>query len=436
MRNRTTILLLTLATVALSAVAAGVAGYWYIKPAVVTLAVSPEPSPEYRFARKLAEVLAQNRASIRLELTVAESGQQAMARLSQNEADLALVRSDDRRIPPMARSVAVLEEQVLLLITPTKSKVRSLADLAKRHTLVMDRDGRNEALFRRLMEQYRHDGRPASVTVVPPGTPLAPRLGPGGGIDAAILLMPLSRLSGPEDFAAMERDFKGFAVQAITDAKALERKIPGLYAETIEAGLLSGSPRIPDEDLDTVAVQRLLVARVKLPEQHVVEVMRALFENGRQLAVEQTFATRIEPPSTEKAALIAIHPGAQQYVSGEVKTLFDRYADMVFIGLYAAGILGSGAVALYGMVFRRPPVHAGSRAHALAALRERARAARDGQELDAVEAEIEMVLDSVLSGLADGAISPRGLEGFRLAYDAARDAVAAARRTLSHAVSP
>lgn len=429
MRNRTTILLLTLATVGLSA---GVAGYWYVKPALVTMAVPPEPSPEYRFARKLAEVLAQNRASIRLELVPAESGQQGLSRLAQGEVDLALVRSDDRRIPPMARSLAILEEQVLLLITPSRSKVRSLADLAKRHTLVMDRDGRNEALFRRLMEQYRHDGRPASVTAVPPGTPLAPRLGPGGGVDAAILLMPLSRLSGPEDFAAMERDFKGFAVHAISDAKALERKIPGLYAETMEAGLLSGSPRIPDEDLDTVAVQRLLVARAKLPEQYVVEVMRALFENGRQLAVEQTFATRIEPPSSERAAVVAIHPGAQQYVSGEVKTLFDRYADVVFIGLYAAGILGSGAAALYGMVFRRPPVHAGSRAHALAALRERARAARDLGELDTVEAEIEMVLDGVLSGLADGIISPRGLEGFRLAYDAARDAVSASRRVLGY----
>ncbi|CUW38189.1 Putative TRAP-type uncharacterized transport system [Magnetospirillum sp. XM-1] len=431
MRNRTTILLLILATVALSAAAAGVAGYWYIKPTLVTLAVSPEPSPEYRFARKLAEVLTQNRASIRLELKPTESGQQGMAWLAQGEADLALVRSDDRRIPPMARSIAVLEEQVLLFITPAKSKIRSLADLEKRRTVVMDRDGRNEALFRRLMEQYRHDGRAAAVVAVPPGTPLAPLLGPGGGADAAILLLPLSRLAGAEGFATLERGLKGYAVRPVSDASALERKIPGLYAQTIEAGLLSGSPRIPDDDLDTVAVQRLLVARAKLPEQHVVELMRALFENGRQLAVEQTFATRIEPPSTEKVALIAIHPGAQQYVSGEVKTLFDRYADMVFIGLYAAGILGSGAVALYGMVFRRPPVHAGSRAHALAALRERARAACDGQELDAVEAEIEMVLDGVLSGLADGAISPRGLEGFRLAYDAARDAVAAARRALS-----
>jgi TRAP-type uncharacterized transport system substrate-binding protein len=429
MRNRTTILLLTLATLALSVVAAGVAGYWYVKPAIVTMAVPPEPSPEYRFARKLAEVLIQNRASIRLELVPAESGQQGMVRLAQSEVDLTLVRSDDRRIPPMARAVAVLEEQVLLLITPARSKISSLADLEKRRTVVMDRDGRNEALVRRLMEQYRHDGRPAQVTSVPPGTSLAPLLGQGGGADAAILLLPLSRLSGTEGFTPLERDVKGYNVRAIPDAKALERKIPGLYAQTIEAGLLSGSPRIPDEDLESVGVQRLLVARAKLPEQHVVELMRALFENGRQLAVEQTFATRIEPPSTERAALIAIHPGAQQYISGEVKTLFDRYADVVFIGLYAAGILGSGAAALYGMVFRRPPIHAGSRAHALRALRERARAASSGAELDAVEAEIEMILDGVLSGLADGTISARGLEAFRLAYDAARDVIAAARKT-------
>lgn len=431
MRNRTTILLLTLVTLALSALAVGAAGWWYYKPTVVTIAVGPETSPEHRFARKLADVLVQNRASIRLDLVVSEAGNQNLSRFAHHEADLVVLRTDERRIPPGARAIAILEEEVLLLITPAKSKFKSLADLDRRRVVVLGRDGRNEAFLRRLLEQYKHDPRQVAIRTVPPGTPLAPLLAPGGGADLVVIVEPLSRLSGADDFRELDRDLKGFAVHPVADAKALERKVPGLYAETIEAGLLLGSPRIPDEELDTVALQRVLVARAKMPETQVVELMRALFESGRQLAVEQNFATRIEPPSTEKGALIAIHPGADQYVASDVKTFFDRYSDLLYVGLSAAGILGSGAAALYGMVFRRAPVHAGRHAQAMAALRERARGAADGQELDAIDMELEAILDQVLSGLADGSISPRGLEGFRLAYDSARDALAAARRGMA-----
>lgn len=428
MRNRTKILLLALLTLALTALAVGTAGYWYYKPVTVTIAVGPESSPEHRFARKLAEVLAANHASIRLRLLASEAAAQNLSRFAQHEADMVVLRTDERRIPASARALAILEEEVVLLITPPKSKFKSLADMERRRTVVVGRDGRNEAFVRRLLEQYKHDPKLLDIRTIHPGVPLDQLLAPGGGADVAVVVEPLSRLSGADDFQNLALKLKGFGVHPIADARALERKVPGLYAETIEAGLLVGSPRIPDEELETVALQRILVVRAKMPETQVVDLMRALFESGRQLAVEQNFATRIEPPPTEKGALIAVHSGADQYVAGEVKTFFERYSDLLYVGLSAAGILGSGAAALYGTVFRRAPVHAGRRAQALMDLRDRARNAGDGAELDRVEADLEAVLDEVLGGLADGTISPRGLDAFRLAYDSAREALNAARR--------
>ncbi|KIL98127.1 hypothetical protein CCC_01188 [Paramagnetospirillum magnetotacticum MS-1] len=427
MRNRTKILLLALLTLALTGLVVGMAGYWYYKPATVTIAVGPESSPEHRFARKLAELLANNRASIRLRLLTTEAASLNLSRFAQHEADLVILRTDERRIPSSARALAVLEEEVVLLITPPKSKFKSLADMERRRTVVVGRDGRNEAFVRRLLEQYKHDPKLIDIRTVPPGVPLAQLLGPGGSADLAVVVEPLSRLSGAEDFQDLALTLKGFTVHTIADSKALERKLPGLYAETIEAGLLVGSPRIPEEELETVALQRILVARAKMPETQVVDLMSALFENGRQLAIEQNFATRIEPPSTEKGALIAIHPGADQYVASEVKTFFDRYSDLLYVGLSAAGILGSGAAALYGTVFRRAPIHAGRRAKTLMELRDRARTARGKEDLDAVETELDAVLDEVLIGLADGTISSRGLDAFRLAYDGAREALNLAR---------
>ena len=72
---------------------------------------------------------------------------------------------------------------------------------------------------------------------------------------------------------AKERTFErhgqgpgGFTLNAIPEAKAIERKIPGIFAETIEEGLLSPSPQIPDDDVQSIGLQWLLIAQSSLSE--------------------------------------------------------------------------------------------------------------------------------------------------------------------------
>ena len=424
MRNRTKILILVLVTVALTFMAVVTANDWYRAQTIITIAVGPEGSPEYRFAVKLADVLQQSRGSIRLRLESQESRNQALTRFAHHEVDLAIVRTDDRKIPVNARALAVLEHEAVLLIGAKRAKLNSLADIQGKKVVVVGRDGRNEAFLRRMLEQYKFDFQKTSIRTVPPGTPLESLL--PASADMAVLVYPLSRLGSGTDFEGLAKNVRSFSVHAIEDAKALQRKVPGVYTETIEAGLLVGSPRIPEEDIETLALQKILVARRSMAEQHVVELMRVLFENGRQLAIDDSFATRIEPPDPEKGALIAVHDGASQYLASEVKTFFDRYSDLIYIGMSVASVLGSMAVALYSTVFRHRPHQASERVGELMRLRDAIRAAADKAEVEAAEAQLETILNEVLLGLSDGAVSPRGLEAFRLAYDHAREDLTAA----------
>lgn len=424
MRNHTKILILVLVTVALTFMAVVTANDWYRAQTIITIAVGPEGSPEYRFATKLAEVLQQSRASIRLRLESQETRNQALTRFAHHEVDLAIVRTDDRKIPVNARALAVLEHEAVLLIGAKRAKLNSLADIQGKKVVVVGRDGRNEAFLRHMLEQYKFDFQKTTIRTVPPGTALETLL--PASADLVVLVYPLSRLGSGTDFEALAKNVRNFSVHAIEDAKALQRKVPGVYPETIEAGLLVGSPRIPEEDIETLALQKILVARRGMADQHVVELMRALFENGRQLAIDNSFATRIEPPDPEKGALIAIHDGATQYVDSEVKTFFDRYSDLIYIGMSVASILGSMSVALYSTVFRHRPHQASERVGELIRLRETIRATTSKTEIEAAEAQLEAILNEVLLGLSDGAVSPRGLEAFRLAYDHAREDLTAA----------
>lgn len=429
MRNRTRILLLTLVTLLLTAAAVVAANEWYRRPTVVTIAVGPEASPESRFAARLAEVLHQNHSSVRLKVVNWETRAQAVLSFAHRGTDLAVIRSDDTRIPANARALAVLEHESLLIIGSKRTRISTLADLQGKKVTVIGRDGRNEIFLRRLLEQYKVDAGRIEMRTQAPGPGMDKLLATPTHL--IVLIYPSSRLGSSADFDGLAHSLHGFTVHALGDAKALQRKVPGLYAETIEAGLLSGSPRIPEEDIETVALQKLLLVRRGLADQHVVELMRALFENGRQLAVENSFATRIEPPDTEKGALIAAHDGASQYVDSEVKTFFDRYSDLLYIGISSASVLGSLAAALYGTVFRHRPETASHRTAEVMALSRRIKTAASIAELAAIESDLEEVLEQVLLGLADGSVSATGLEAFRLAHDHARKRLGARAAGLS-----
>ncbi|EPY00622.1 TRAP-type transport system [Magnetospirillum fulvum MGU-K5] len=429
MRNRTKILLLTVATVLLTALVVGIVGYWYAQPTAITIAVGPEDSPEHRFARRLSEALAQNHASVALSIEVCDTQAQALLRFARHDAELAILRTDERRIPASTRALAVLEHEAILVIGVRKTRIDTLADLEGHKVTVLGRDARNEAFLRRLLEQYKVDFKRIDLRTVPSDTKLETLL--SGTNDLVVLFEPLSRLESASEFGSLANSVRGVSVHAIGDAKALERKVPGLYAETIEPGLLSGSPRIPEEEIETVALHKILVARAKLPDWQVVELMRALFESGRQLGIEKTFGTRIEPPDTEKGALIASHEGASQYVEREVETVFERYSDLIYLSMSTMSVIGSAAIALYSTVFRRRPVQVEDRLGALVALCQRARTATAIAQCEAIEGELDALIHDVLQGIADGTISPRGIDAFRLGCETCRSILVATRTQLA-----
>ena len=101
----------------------------------------------------------------------------------------------------------------------------------------------------------------------------------------------------------------GFTLNAIDEAKALARKIPGISSETLTAGTLSASPEIPDDDLDTIGLEWLLVAQSRMSASTAGELARIVYENKSALGLDNGFASQIEPASVEKDAYVMAHQG-------------------------------------------------------------------------------------------------------------------------------
>jgi hypothetical protein len=222
----------------------------------------------------------------------------------------------------------------------------------------------------------------------------------------------------------------GFTVNAIYETKALARRNPGISEETLPTGMLSSSPAIPDDDLDTIGLQWFLVAQSRMTTTTAGDLARTIYENKAELALEHGFASRIEPADTDKDAFIVAHPGAAEYINDDTKSFMDRYSDLLYIGAAALSVIGSIFAGIYTKITRIAPEKAGELATAILNVGERIEHANSLDALEALQDELEEILRGAVVGLRDGTISTDGLDTFKLGYQFVRDEIGLRRAHL------
>jgi hypothetical protein len=219
----------------------------------------------------------------------------------------------------------------------------------------------------------------------------------------------------------------GFTVNGIDESTALARRNPGISEETLATGMLSSSPAIPDDDLDTIGLQWLLVAQSRMSTTTAGDLARTIYENKAELALEDGFASKIEPADTDKDAFIVAHQGAAEYINDETKSFMDRYSDLLYLGAGALSVIGSIFAAIYTKITRIAPEKAGELATAILDIGERIEHAHSLDAIEALQDELEAILRGVVIGLRDGTISADGLDTFKLGYEFVRDEIALRR---------
>ena len=431
--NRAQILLFALLTMILTGVTVWGARTWFKRSDNMTIAIGDANGIEAKFAAKLALVLAASGSRIRLTpLSAPDGGGKPTTRFDRRQADLVVLRTD-ATIPNRARAIAVLDRDVALLISK-KTKLTTIASLKSQKIAVRGADDSNESLLRGVLAPYETPNSTFKLQTVPPDSALD-KLLLKDGFGVVMIVDHLSTIARDKRYEQFAKQYGGFTLNAIDDAKAIERRVPGISSETIETRLLSAAPAIPDDDITTIGWQWILVAQAKLPETRVVELARALFENKSDLALDNGFASKIEPADTDKDALIVAHPGAAQYINDETKSFSERYSDMLYLALAAASIIGSLFVGLYTAFTRTAPEKAGRLAAAVIEIGQKIGETQTVAELETVHDELETLLRHVLSGLQDGSISPDGMDTFRLGYEFVRDSLELHRQRLTRTES-
>src|ERR1700750_632693 len=213
--NRRQILLFAVLTLILTIVTVAGGRTWWRNSETLTFAVGDPQGPQARFANRLATVLKSDNSRLRLKIVFNPDNARALSEFDRRKADLAVLRTD-AKIPSRARALAILEHDVVLLISPGGKKIKSLAELKKKKIAVLG-EGDNSAAFVRSMLELP-DNADARVQAAPPNATLDKLLS-SGGYNAVVAIAHTSTVVKGKRYEQYAKN-GGFTLNAIDEAKA------------------------------------------------------------------------------------------------------------------------------------------------------------------------------------------------------------------------
>ena len=430
--NRAQIVIFSILTLILSAATVLGGRVWLRNSETLVFAVGEPNGVEARFAAKLAAVLKSNASRLRLKIVPNADNAKALTLFDHKDANLAILRTD-AKVPPRARTLAILEHDLVLVLSPGGKKIKSVADLKKKKIAVLA-DGENSVSFVRSALELSDSADAAQrVQMAPPNTSFDKLFTTGFG--AVVAIEHTSKIMKDKTYEQFAKR-GGFTLNAIDSAKALARKYPAISEETVATGMLSSSPAVPDDDVDTIGLEWLLVAQSKMSTTTAGDLARIIYENKSDLALDNGFASKIEPAETDKDAFIIAHPGAAEYINDDTKSFMDRYSDMMYLGAAALSVIGSIFAGIYTKITRVAPEKASQLATAILDIGERMEHAKTLDQLDDLQDELEAILRGAVIGLRDGTISSDGLDTFKLGYEFVRDEIGMRRDHLKRHPPP
>jgi hypothetical protein len=202
-------------------------------------------------------------------------------------------------------------------------------------------------------------------------------------------------------------------------------------SEEIPGSSITASPARPDDTVETVSVNHLIVAPKTLSETTVGALTRQIFAAKPSLAREIKSASKIEKPDTDKDAALPAHPGAAAYIDGTERTFMDRYSDYIWGVVLLFSVLGSATAAIRHYIRRDERklniLHREKLVDAIT----RVRKIETVEELDALQQEADEILRETLDCFDDGAIEESDLAAYQLVLEQFHHAVVDRRAALS-----
>jgi TRAP transporter TAXI family solute receptor len=408
------------------------------RPATLRIAVGPPGSEDVKVVQEIAQAFTRERHYVRLRVMVTADAAESATVIGRHDADLAVVRADVN-LPSDALSVAIFRKNLVVLWLPSgkgqkkESDITKIANLAGRKVGVIGKTPANVELLRIILTESGVD--PDKVKVVQFATTELGDALRGQKVDALMAVGPVDSKITADAIAATTKPNVAPTFIPVDAAEVIARKHPIYESAEIAAGALGANPARPDDDVTTIGVNHLIVARKALSELTVTAFTKQLFAIRHSLQTDFPGVANIQVPDTDKAAAIPAHPGAAAFIDGNERTFLDRYGDFMWFGLMIFSGLASGGAWLRSYMRRDERIHNTELRNRLVDMIAAVRESGSLTEIDLMQKEADDILRDTLNCFEDGAVAEDTLSAFNIALDQFHNAVEDRKIWLADSVS-
>jgi TRAP transporter TAXI family solute receptor len=414
--------------------------YVALRPVSLRIAVGPAGSDDQKLIQALAQIFARQRSGIHISPIPTNSGAESLALLAASKTDLAVARGD-LEMPADAQSVAILRKNVVVLWVPMgvaakgskkrpAPKIKSLADLPGHRIGVIGITQANVTLLHIILSESGIGLE--KVGVVQFATNQINDMARDQTIDAFMTVGPLNSKITGEAIATTARERGEPKFLSIDVSEAIVQKHPLYESEEIPGSTFGSSPARPEDKIETVGVNHLIVARRSLSETAVATFTRQLFAVRQSMAKDVPAAANIATPDTDKDATLPAHRGAAAYIDDTERTFLEKYSDYMWATILLLSGLGSAGAWLRSYLKRDEKANITGSRDRLLVLIAQARDGNSADELHEMQREVDDILRETLNSYDDGALQEGDLSAFSLAFEQFSRAVTDRRVLLSN----
>lgn len=314
-------LLLIVLVVLVAAACVGWLAYDQRQSNSLIVAAGVRTSEGFQLAEAIAEVVNRHHPQLTLEIIETGGSLDNARLLDEGYADLALFQADAAS-SKNARLVAILYPDAYQLIVSRESEIANVADLRGKTIALPSRGSAQFTSFWYLAAHYGLTD--ADLTGLPMSNAAAEWALISNAVDAAF------RVRAPGDITVrhlVER--ADIALVPIEQAPALHLRKSSINPGSIPKGSYRGDPPLPQQDLVTASVDRLLVADARVDANTVRAIAAVLFERQRELSERSSLASLIRVPNTDAGITLPLHVGAAQYFDREKPGFWSEQADFL-----------------------------------------------------------------------------------------------------------
>ncbi len=378
----------------------------------IRIAAGSKGSESFTIAQSIALMVQRSNPNLIVEVLETQGSNQNMQLLESQKVQMATIQADTKTLPA-ARLIAQLYPDAFQLVVRQESDIQSVADLRGKQIAIASKSSGQYNSFWFLANHYGiYEG---DIEAMSMSTSAANWAFISNAVDAVF------RVRGPGNPSILELIEKiPSRIITIDQASALKLKTPTLDVGVIPKGSYQGEPALPEVDLETVAVQRLLVANKNVSKELVYQVTEVLFEQRKELLTLAPLAGFIRPPDRSQGTFMPVHEGAQSYYDRDKPSFLQEQAEPIALMVTLSVLLISGLLQLQQ---RHQKSRIDQYTDQVMAIFEDMHSMHDSQLIAEAKAKLMRVLKEVTLDVRNGKVNAEGFNYFSVTWQAVNDAI-------------